>query len=532
MAQDERKPGGFSSFFDIKGVGGGIMWFMPKAESLVADGSFIYGGPASYAIPVSVGTSATLRADADYYVITDAPDSVNDRKLLATSADALHTDDPAEWSIEPIDPTLAERIRRRASDFWTTFTHEDGSLTEYALSDFVNPDDLIAFWNKKDGRYITFEDLARGLAKMRPIVGAPVRSVPLAQYSKTEVFQNHDFGAKAIDGLFHIAMGEKSFELAPRSGKSRERYVLTGSEEDCTRLFKAGANTEQVRAVIDTVQSLLNHPQAAEFVQDGRIWFTVNKIVAELLRTSAGTVVANKSKATQEIVERVLVAVTGARVQATTPNGSVTKVVYLLDAIRLDKVTYNGETYRDVWGFSISSQTLSKHSESLGRTYRYAMPTREKPFTLDSVWIEHYLSDALHEARHRLYTTGRDGKLRRRKGVTKVTIKRDWQKIFDLASPTRALDSRQKGRLVRGFEAELTDLVREEARGERHEGAPLYVRAWSERDGGRGRGKGAYRNLCIEASTTFRAVRDGSKEHGNVVLQEGVSKAAPENSKR
>lgn len=364
-------------------------------------------------------------------------------------------------------------------------------------------------------------------------------TLQLAQYAKAEVFQNHDFSAKAIDGLFRIAMGEPFFELVPRSGRSRERYTLTASEDACTKLFQVrGANAEQVRAILGTLHSLIKNPRAAEFAHEGRVWFTVNRIAEELLRTSAGTIRGKDYPNVHDLVDAALEAASGAQIKATSPDGVTTKVVYLLDAVRLDEVAYNGETYKHVWGIAVSAETLAEYAEAKGHAYHYELPKREAPFTLDTVWINSYLTHAMNEARGKLYSTPKSGKgrPRRRRGVTTVTLKRLWQggegAIFDLASPTRALTSRQKDRLVRGFEDELTNIVRDESHGGLRSGMPLYVRAWSERDGGKGRGKGAYRVLCLEVSNTFRAVRDGTNGHGSINLRDGIDKSAPDNAQK
>lgn len=508
-------------------------------------------------IPLALGTSAdALRSDVPYFVLfrrdesgefTGGPSNVG---LWACREDALCTDDADQWELEEIRLTLEDGTPATADNHDLIETLEDGTEVTHTLAEFgLDPENLVSFYNTEAERYVSLFDLIGGLIILRASVGVAVQmrerhekerrekeATPLAQYAKAEVFQNHDLSAKAIDGLFRVAMGEPTYELAPRSGKSKERYVLTASEDACTKLFQVrNANTEQVRAILDTVHSLKKNPKAAEFAYEGRVWFTVNHIAEELLRTSAGTIRAKDYPNVHDLVDAALEAASGAQIKGTSPDGATTKLVYLLDAIRLDKVEYNGETYADVWGIAVSAETLAEYAEAKdGHTYRYTLPKRAKPFTPDTVWINTYLSDAMHEARGKLYSVSRNGRIGRRRGLNTVLIRRAWQggerAIFDLASPTRPLSSRQKDKVVRGFEDELTNIVREEAHGERHKGMPLYVRAWSERDGGKGRGKGAYRNLCLEVSTTFRAVRDGEGGHGAVNLRDGISKAAPDNA--
>lgn len=533
-------------------MGGGLVRLDVNigALNLASDFSF----DEDTCIPIALGNVMDgLRPDVAYYALFEYDEDGKFSgdplavELWSCNEDAIQTTSD-KWELTEVGLTTPDGAPATADMVTAIDTLEDGTEVERTLGDFgLDPARLVGFLNTESGKHITLHDMLGGLLILRASVGVAMRmrekkqeedagAVPIAQYAKAEVFQNHDFSAKAIDGLFAIAMGEPAYELAPRGGKSLERYTLTASEDACTKLFQVrGANAEQVRAILGTVHSLIKNPRAAVFAHEGRVWFTVNHIAEELLRTSAGTIRAKDYPNVHDLVDAALEAASGAQVKGTSPDGATTKVVYLLDAIRLDKVTYNGETYSDVWGIAASAETLAKYAEDKkGHTYCYDVPNRAKPFTLGTVWIHEYLSDIMHEARGKLYTVSKNGRVSRRRGINTVLLKRAWQDgeraIFNLESPTRALSSRQKDRLVRDFEDELTNIVREEAHGERHKGMPLYVRAWSERDGGRGRGKGAYRTLCLEVSTTFRAVRDGMHGHGTINLRDGISKAAPENA--
>lgn len=540
-----------SDVLETSPIGGGLARLDVHLEAIDGGSAFSFEEGAN--VPIALGNAMEgLRADVPYYVLFEQDESGEptsaplDVELWSCHADALRTNKPEQWEIEEVGLTLEDGTPATADNHELIETLEDGTEVSHTLAEFgLDPANLVAFYDTATDKRITLGDLLGGLLILRASVGVAAQlrerrekeaeAVPLAQYAKAEVFQNHDFSAKAIDGLFNIAMGEPSYELSPRSGRSRERYTLTASEDACAKLFQVrGANAEQVRAILGTVQSLIKNPRAAEFAHEGRVWFTVNRIAEELLRTDAGTIRAKDYPTVHDLVDAALEAASGAQIKGTSPDGATTKVVYLLDAVRLDKVMYNGETYSDVWGIAVSAETLAEYAEAKGHTYHYALPKRAKPFTLDTVWISTYLSDAMHEARGRLYTVSKNGRIGRRRGTNTVVLKRAWQggerSIFDLASPTRALNSRQKDKVVRAFEDELTNIVREESHGERHEGMPLYVRAWSERDGGRGRGKGAYRTLCLEVSTTFRAVRDGENGHGAINLRDGISKAAPDNA--
>lgn len=545
-----------SDVLEYSPIGGGLVRLDIHLEAI--DGGSAFAFEEGTNVPIAIGNAMEgLRSDVPYYALFEHDESGKptsaplDVELWSCDADALQTDRPDAWLLEEVGLTLGDGTPATSDNHELIETLEDGTEVRHTPAELgLDPANLVAFYDTATDKRLALRDLLGGLLILRASVGVATQmkerrekdkgggeAIPLAQYAKAEVFQNHDFSAKAIDGLFKIAMGEASYELAPRSGRSKERYILTASEDACTKLFQMhGANAEQVRAILGTVQALIDNPKAAEFAHEGRVWFTVNRIAEELLRTGAGTIRAKDYPNVRDLVDAALEAASGAQVKATSPDGATTKVVYLLDAVRLDKVTYNGETYRDVWGIAVSAETLAQYAKAKGHTYHYPLPKRASPFTLDTVWISTYLSDAMHEARGKLYTVSKNGRVGRRRGVNTILLKRAWQDgdraIFNLASPTRALASRQKDRVVRGFEDELTNIVREEARGERHEGMPLYVRAWSERDGGRGRGKGAYRNLCLEVSTTFRAVRDGENGHGTINLRDGISKAAPDNAPR
>lgn len=503
-------------------------------------------------LPLVLGGADGLRMDVPYFIpFTPGCDSkdVEEAPLMACR-DALVLLEADSWTAFPIELDIYTEDGSRAPaapDSEVDLFKEGGKVIETTIAGAgIDVNDFAAFVQNETGEVLRFRDLSTALLVLEASYNVAAQmierhkspapaEVPLAQFSKNRLFQNHGLAFKSLDGLFNIAAGATSHVLVPRSGNSLEKYVLTASEDACFRLFQiSGANTEQVRAILSTVYSLKKDPRSAEFVYEGRVWFSTNKIVEELLRTSAGTVRGSDNETAHELVERTLEAVSGAQIKGTTPDGSTTKILYLLDAVRLDEVTHNGEVYRDVWGFSVSQETLAEYAESIGQAYSYPLPSREKPFTIQSVAVNEYLSDALNQARDRLYFVNKKGRFVKRRGISSFTITRAWQGgdrgIFELFSPARELDSRQKDRLVRMFEEELTNLVREESHGGRRNGGALYVRAWSERDGSRGRGKGAYRNLVLEVTSSFRAVRDGEAGHGCVNLRDGISKAAPDNA--
>lgn len=324
-------------------------------------------------------------------------------------------------------------------------------------------------------------------------------NITLATIERDSSFQNHSLGMKALSGLEAIARGEKAFQLSPRSGKSKETYELAAIQVDCEKLFSLrGVSTEHVRSVLQTVYDLRTSHNAEGFVSGGRIWFTTGTILKEMLRTTGGTIrEPGNSKAALKVIDAALMAASGARIRGMGPDGQVLSVDYFLNAVRRDKVTYRGVEYRDVWGFLYSgngSKTLNDYAMEIGQAHYYPLLDSSEPLEFPDVWIYDYLLDMLNEAGGRLYPRDADRAKR-----TTCTVKRAWETIFEKASPMKALDSRKKKALVSRFDAIAQKVVVMAKNGEvLRNGKPLYVRAKSERDAGRGRGAGAWKNLVLE----------------------------------
>lgn len=324
-------------------------------------------------------------------------------------------------------------------------------------------------------------------------------NVTLAAIERDSSFQNHSLGMKSLSGLEAIARGEKSFQLSPRSSDSKETYELTAIQVDCEKLFSLrGVSTEHVRSVLQTVYDLRTSHKAEGFISGGRIWFTTGTILKEMLRTTGGTIrEPGNSKAALKVIDAALMAASGARIRGVGPDGKVLNVDYFLNAVRRDKVTYRGVEYRDVWGFLYSgngSKTLNDYAMEIGQAHYYPLLDSSEPLEFPDVWIYDYLLDMLNEAGGRLYPSGTERARR-----TSCTVKRAWETIFEKASPMKALDSRKKKALVGRFDAIAQKVVVMAKNGEvLRNGKPLYVKAKSERDAGRGRGAGAWRNLVLE----------------------------------
>lgn len=324
-------------------------------------------------------------------------------------------------------------------------------------------------------------------------------NVTLATIERDSSFQNHSLGMKSLSGLEAIARGDKSFQLSPRSSDSKETYELTAIQVDCEKLFSLrGVSTEHVRSVLQTVYDLRTSRKAEGFVSGGRIWFPTSTILKEMLRTTGGTIrEPGKSKAALKVIDAALMAASGARIRGVGPDGKVLNVDYFLNAVRRDKVTYRGVEYRDVWGFLYGgngSKTMNDYAMEIGQAYHYPLLDSDEPLELADVWIYDYVLDMLNEAGGRLYPGGAERARR-----TSCTVKRSWETIFEKASPMKELDSRKKRAVVERFAAILEKVLPMAQSGEvLRNGKPMYVRAKSEREAGRGRGAGAWKNLALE----------------------------------
>ena len=386
--------------------------------------------------------------------------------------------------------------------------NEDGSAVE---NPSYEPMELYLIGERGTKNYVSTNDLISSLYVMGAINLAVANNKPstdskkievveLANFKTTESFENHGLIFKTLDeGLFHIAMGNDYFELKPKSGNSKERYRLTASKGACSDFFENKGNAEIVKKVLETVFTIMDDDRAESFITRGRVWITVNAIVQEMRRTEGGTVSAKDYKNDREMVDRALLAVSGAQIVGTKANGEPVNSIYVMNAVRRDKVVYNNQTYYDVWGFETDITTANDYAKDLGYTHKYPLLKMGKPMTLDEAWIDRYLKDALNQARNELYTTDKNGNPKPTK-ATKAKVVRSWDAIFDKAFPTGEIDSRKKAGVVKRFEKMLTILAEMDCHGELREGYPMSIKAYSERDARRGRGGGAWMNLVIECT--------------------------------
>jgi len=329
-----------------------------------------------------------------------------------------------------------------------------------------------------------------------------IEEVTLAQFDLGESFVNHSLAMKTIKGMLAIAFGEESYTLTPKgNSRSSETYQLTGSTKTLSTFFaEDNGNEQEMARILETVHALITDKRAEGFVYNGRVWFTTAKILEEMSRTDAGTIRGRNYEKRMKLVDDALIAASGLQISGVDATGKTLNVEYFINAIRRNAVTFNGNTYRDVWGFNINGWTVNDYAAELEHAYRYpALLDMDKPLTVEQAAIDRYLKDKMHEARGKLYTKAGNPVKGRKSWVQTLS----WDTIFEDFSPLRKMDGRQKKKLVEDFEKVLTVLANMDARNKLPPGRPLYINAYSERDGGKGRGSGKWRNLVIEYRNTM-----------------------------
>lgn len=344
---------------------------------------------------------------------------------------------------------------------------------------------------------------------LRPEPLEEVKAV--AVYPLEEMAANHAFINKALDGLVWIAHGHKSYDLEPKNAKSKskEKYKLTASEDACGRFFheNKGANTEHAKAVMSAVYTMRTDRRAEGFVHKGRIWFPESTILREMLRTQQGSIEKPRGNtAGKKLVHDAIAMLSSAQVSGRDFNGEPIALEYFMQAAYREKLSVGGSVMTGgFWGFPENATPIEDYSKEIGASYNYPLLDME-PMSIKNVWLRPYLLNVLNQARGELYT--RSGRANPRKKNKK--IKRAWSEIFGIADPLKDgnIPPKTKQRIVDDAEKVLRALAKMDSKGKLREGRPMTIRAYSERDGSKGRGKGEWKNLVIECTTSYRAYKD------------------------
>lgn len=345
----------------------------------------------------------------------------------------------------------------------------------------------------------------------------PVEVIPLAQFTPMwKVPTEHDFIMKAVTkGIEAIAYGEKSFILAT-SEKSKEQITaeLVAPEKACAEFIaQHNGNGEIAARALETALHMRRDPNAVEFVKDGIVAVSVNKIYQEMTRTAEGTAKPTRYPKSVATVNAALVAANSAQIfvrDETT--GEVANTLKLFPGNLHSDYTYKGVTYKNVWLIPDTGLTPMDYSEVNNHGYAYGL-LPGAPLTLEQTGMERWLRDQLNALRVQLYRIGKNGSIQRKRTRNTKPLKRSYYGvngepgIFDHFNqkPGRTLTSKQKQNIVSKLDELLKRIAETEVHGQAREGMPMSITAYSERNAAKGRGAGEWVNLVIVATSETRA---------------------------
>lgn len=158
-------------------IGGGLVRLDPHLEAIDGGSAFTFDVDTN--IPIALGNSADgLRSDVPYYVLLagEQAEKPLEAELWTCAADALRTERPKAWIIDPVGLTLEDGTPATADNHQLIEKLEDGTEIEHTLAEFgLDPQKLMAFWNAEEERYITFGDFMGGLLILQASVGVAMQ---------------------------------------------------------------------------------------------------------------------------------------------------------------------------------------------------------------------------------------------------------------------------------------------------------------------------------------------------------------------
>ena len=300
------------------------------------------------------------------------------------------------------------------------------------------------------------------------------------------------------EDTYHYKTDVEEYSVICPPTRAKE-YVETGGEQSLPARVK------------DTCDTLIRE-RKADFNSKGIAYITVNKVLKEISRTKEGTK-ETRSQRTYNQVLQALKALVSMRVEGYGPEGDRYSLAVLDAPAYFEALTYKGNTYRDVFAFNSPkspSETLMKAAEARRQVGKYQL-TDGKPQSITEAEAEAHIREIMHEARVRLYILKHDKLPAPIKKRTSWEITRSWDQIFRKYQPIdgKPLQYSQKQKIVRTYAEALRKVADLERQGKVIKGAPLYVKAHSTYEAGRGRGQGAYKNLELEIHRdTVRPVID------------------------
>lgn len=350
-------------------------------------------------------------------------------------------------------------------------------------------------------------------------IDSPAPTMQPVPYKPKKMIIDHSKVMKGISALRAIAYGEK--EVAIDGFTINGRQVLaTGNEGFFTTFFDTkGGNTEQLKKIEETVQTLRKDDRAPAFEDKGYLWFTSGAIAEGMSATTAGTVKASQTPASVSLVNAGLLALQSAVYFTKDENGEVLNSVNILNCAHVENYEIEGKVYEDVWGFPVAGASLFDLSAQLatGQTFTYPLLESDKPLTTDESGYKRYLDDIFNEIRGKLWRidkkTGQPSPTRTEKWTVRrsyETMRADRPGIFETFYPLadfRKPTSKQKRKVVQGLNDMMIKMANMELHGEVRNSMRVSIEAHSERNAGRGKGKGAWETLVVTGTRSTHTPR-------------------------
>lgn len=360
---------------------------------------------------------------------------------------------------------------------------------KFALDISSNPDGIKSILNEQDTENeASAETTSKGKLNM---TGAIVRN------NLTALTWNFDKSfIQILEGYETIAKNSKATVIIAKDFDGNEMQLAANTDE-VKYYFDLGGDRYFLGKVLQVVTSLVKQANTADFKTDGRVWFTVNKIAAEVTRTSAGVAEIRKRPDWITLTDAALVLLTGSRLKGTNSAfvGGTQNLDYIANGIRRESVIVNGIEYRAVWGFEDKGEnSYNSYKAVEAHSFEYPLLDAVKPLTPTQSSYETVLRRALHQCRKKLYYETVKNAQKKHRDVYQLSLPYD-----DIFNAFGASSSRQKLAVVRGLEAVLKALAEDEAAGKVDEKRPLHIVAYSRRDAAKGRGAGKWVALVIEA---------------------------------
>ena len=311
----------------------------------------------------------------------------------------------------------------------------------------------------------------------------------------------YNFATKGLKGIEDIAFGEGdgTYTLTAKNNE-RQRVELRANPKACRDyIANDGANWEYVALIIAIIYRLIDTPEAATMRTNGRVWITTNTILKELTRTAQGfNENAPRDKKFKQIVIDCLKMLSSLQITSYDACGKLQFMGYILQVEYLAEAKDKaGNIIKDIWGFNTDKDSLQYAALTAESTKNTPLLHLERSsLNRKNAWIPQVIrADILSEIRTHMYP-------KRGKGCKDYTATRSWNEIFKSAEVKADgnISSRRKETIIRDFEEQLKAY----AEFERNEKEHIYIEAHSVRDGGRGKGRGAWEKLVIIGHKTYK----------------------------